>query len=326
MKQFARPIVGISKCLEFDNCRYDGKIIGNEFIRSMKQYVDFLPVCPEVGIGLGTPRKTVRLVKIGGEKNLYQPSTGDNLTNQMREFSDKFLNNIKSIDGFILKHGSPTCGIRNTRLYHKIGKEVGYDQTSGLFTDFVVKKFPNLIIEDEARLRNEVIRDSFLTRLFTMANLRKAIESESRDELLDFYSKNQILLMCYDKEKTRNLKELIKDREISETSDFYDKLRKSVYDILNRIPNSKSIFASFMYLFNTLKGRLQSSEKEHFDTLMNDFSKGLVSYSEISILLYSWALRFELEDIRSQTIFNPYPKQLSYDPKDKPREHSVLKI
>ena len=55
VKTFPRPIIGISKCLEFDNCRYDGKIIGNEFIRYMKKYVDFIPVCPEVGIGLGTP-------------------------------------------------------------------------------------------------------------------------------------------------------------------------------------------------------------------------------------------------------------------------------
>ena len=148
MKAFPRPIIGISKCLEFDNCRYDGKIIGNEFIRNMKDHVNFIPVCPEVGIGLGTPRKTVRLVKIDNKKVLYQPDTDTNLTEKMSEFSEEFLGSIKSIDGFVLKHSSPTCGIRNTRLYHKIGKEVGYDQTSGMFTDAIIKKFPNLIIED----------------------------------------------------------------------------------------------------------------------------------------------------------------------------------
>ena len=326
VKQFVRPVVGISKCLEFDSCRYDGKILNNELIRKMKQYVDFLPVCPEVGIGLGTPRKAVRLVKIGDKKNLYQPSTDRNLTDQIKDFSEKFLNGITSIDGFILKHSSPTCGVRNTRLYHKIGKEVGYDQTTGIFTDFVIKKFPNLIIEDEARLRNELIRDSFLTRLFTMASLRNAMASESHESIQDFYLKNQMLFMCYDKVRAKNLGELVKKQDMFRINCFHDKLKQVVFDILNKIPNSESIFGSFMYIYNMFKDRLHNSERDHFDSLMRGFSKGLASYSEISTLLYSWALRFDLEMIQSQTIFNPYPKQLSYDPADRPRNHSVLKI
>ena len=326
MEQFVKPIVGISKCLEFDSCRFDGSILSNELIRKMKQYVDFLPVCPEVGIGLGTPRKAVRLVKIGNKKSLYQPSTDKNLTNQMKEFSEGFLNSIPAIDGFILKHSSPTCGVRNTKLYHKIGKEVGYDQTTGIFTDFVTRRFPNLIIEDEARLRNDLLRNSFLTRLFTMASLRKAMASQSHDAVHDFYLKNQMLFMCYDKAKTKDLSELMRNEDMCKNNDFDDKLKQIVFNILNTIPNSESVFGSFMYIFTMIKDRLHNSERDHFDSLMSGFSRGLASYSEISTLLYSWALRFDLEMIQSQTIFNPYPKQLSFDSKEKPRKYSVLRI
>ncbi len=69
MTKFSRPILGISKCLEFEMCRYDGSRINNNFVRNLKKFVDFVPVCPEESIGLGTPRKPIRLVKINGKKS-----------------------------------------------------------------------------------------------------------------------------------------------------------------------------------------------------------------------------------------------------------------
>ena len=87
MPDYSRPIIGISKCLEFEMCRYDGSRINNNFVRIMKKYVDFVPTCPEVGIGLGSPIKPIRLVKIKGQKNLYQPSTKKNLTQDMHNFT-----------------------------------------------------------------------------------------------------------------------------------------------------------------------------------------------------------------------------------------------
>ncbi len=326
MEKFVKPIVGISKCLEFDNCRFDGKILANHFIRTMKKYVEFLPVCPEVGIGLGTPRKPIRLVKIGGNKNLYQPSTGENLTEKMNDFSEKFLESIKAIDGFILKHSSPTCGVRNVKFFHKIGKEVAYDRTTGIFTEAVMKKFPQLIIEDEGRLRNMVLRDSFLTRLFTMANLRSALSSNSKDGILDFYSKNQILFMCYNHEETKKLGGMLQDRRILEKTDSEILLQKMVFSIMNKIPDSNSFSNSFMYIFSLIEQRLSSSEKDYFKSLMSDFSQGHVSFYQVSTLLYSWGLRFELKDILSQTIFNPYPKQLVHDLQNDSRQHSMLKL
>ena len=101
----------------------------------------------------------------------------------MKDFSKKFLEEHGVFDGFILKHSSPTCGVRNVKLYHKIGKAVGYDQTMGIFTELVIKKFPTIVVEDEARLRNPVLRDSFLTRLYTMTRLRESLTSKDQPEV-----------------------------------------------------------------------------------------------------------------------------------------------
>ena len=164
MTDFSRPIIGISKCIEFEMCRYDGSRINNNFVRNMKKYVDFVQVCPEVGIGLGTPRKPIRLVKIDGIKNLYQPSSEKNLTEEMHSFTKKFVSSVDILDGFIFKRDSPTCGISNVRLYHKLGTDSAYQKTSGMFSEGISVEFPNMVKEDEKRLSNILIREHFLTR------------------------------------------------------------------------------------------------------------------------------------------------------------------
>ncbi|MFB5618522.1 MAG: DUF523 and DUF1722 domain-containing protein [Candidatus Nitrosomaritimum aestuariumsis] len=315
-----KPILGVSKCLEFDNCRYDGKLIGNDFVRRLKDHVDFVPVCPEVGIGLGSPRQPIRLVKINKEKNLYQPSTDENLTQKMKDFSKKFLEEHGVLDGFILKHSSPTCGVRNVKLYHKIGKAVGYDQTMGIFTELVIKKFPTIVVEDEARLRNPVLRDSFLTRMYTMTRLRESLTS--KDFLLDFCKNNEMLFLCYDHAGPKRLIELLSSYS---QKDFEQKFTALVFEILNKIPDSDSLYRTYAYIFSLLKDKLTVVEKDYFDVIQRDFSQSLVLPSQISTLLYSWALRFDIKSIISQTIFEPYPKKLVQE-YSKNRDYSLLKL
>jgi len=170
----------------------------------MKKFVDFVPVCPEVGIGLGTPRKPIRLVKIDGKKNLYQPSSEKNLTEDMHDFTQKFVTSVDNLDGFIFKRDSPTCGITDVRLYHKLGQS-GYQKTSGMFSEGVSAEFPNMVKEDEKRLGNISIREHFLTRIFVLANLRESLEEQSIEKLFEFYSKNMLLFLCHDEKLTADL-------------------------------------------------------------------------------------------------------------------------
>ena len=294
-------------------------MISNDFVKNLKSYVDFLPVCPEVGIGLGSPRPPIRLVKIGGEKNLYQPSNGENLTQKMNDFATKFLDGIQDLDGFILKQSSPTCGVRNVKVYHKIGKAVGYDKGMGIFTEAIIKKFPNAIIEDEDRLRNPILKDSFLTRLYTMARLRESMSS--KDSLSEFCKNNEMLFLCYDHTSSKKITDLISD--YSFTNNFQNKFTQLVFDILNRIPSSNSLYATYTYIFSLLEDRLTVPEKEYFEANLRDFTQGIVMPSQVSTLLYSWALRFEKKSIVHQSIFEPYPKKISIT-NAKKREYSLL--
>ena len=247
MSDFSRPLIGISKCLEFDMCRYDGSRINNNFVRNMKEYVDFVPVCPEVGIGLGSPRKPIRLVTIDGKKNLYQPSSKKNLTEEMHDYGKKFAESNSKLDGFIFKRDSPTCGISDVRLYHKLGDHVGYSKTSGMFSEDVLKNFPNIVKEDEKRLNNISIRENFLTRIFVLADLRESLEINSIEKVFEFYSKNMLLFLCHDEKLTAQLGLIFKTEDSFEI--ISREFQNSTPKILSFIPKKNTMIDTFNYIF-----------------------------------------------------------------------------
>ena len=311
MSGFTRPRIGISKCLEFDMCRYDGSRINNNFVRIMRKYVDFITVCPEVGIGLGSPRKPIRLVNIDGQKNLYQPSTEKNLTDDMYNFTKKFVASNTKLDGFIFKRDSPTCGISDVRLYHKLGDHVGYDKTSGMFSEGVLREFPNIVKEDEKRLDNIQIRENFLTRIFVLADLRESLENNSVEKLFGFFSRNMLLFLCHDEKLTAQLGLIFKTENCFEI--ISRQFQNSIPKILSFIPKKNTIIDTFNYIFNHVKLKLSESEKSYYYSLIDGFENDLISQYEISTLLYSWALRYNLKSIIDQSMFNPFPKNLLLD-------------
>jgi uncharacterized protein YbgA (DUF1722 family) len=271
---------------------------------------------------LGTPRKPIRLVKINGKKSLYQPSSEKDLTEQMTNFIQKFVTSVNTLDGFIFKRDSPSCGIADVRLYHKLGTDSGYQKTSGMFSEGVSSQFVNLVKEDEKRLDNISIREHFLTRIFVLAGLRESISENSIDKLFEFYSKNLLLFLCHDEKLTAELGLLFR------TEDNFEILSKSiqniVYEIISSPVKKTPMIDTFDYMFKHVKSNLSESEKSHYYSLVDDFENDLISHSEISTLLYSWALRYDLKIILEQSIFDPFPKSLLLDLVESKKEYSVL--
>ena len=109
MRQDA-PIVVVSQCLGFAAVRYNGQMLQDGFVKALADHVQFVQVCPEVGIGLGVPRDPIRIVSDKNGRRLVQPASGRDLTTDMTRFSDGFLSGAGPVDGFILKSRSPSCG------------------------------------------------------------------------------------------------------------------------------------------------------------------------------------------------------------------------
>lgn len=219
MRKFAKPVVVVSRCLEFDAVRYDGSRIRDEFVRALKPHVTFIPVCPEVEVGLGVPREPVRIVEARGKRRLVQPATGLDVTEKMQRFAAAFLDGLDAVDGFILKSRSPTSGIKDVKIYPGTAKTAPSAKGAGFFGGAVLARFGHLAVDDEGRLKNLRLREHFLTKLFTLAAFREMKGSGAPRDLVQFHAENKLLLMAYNQTRMRALGRVVADAGRSPLAD-----------------------------------------------------------------------------------------------------------
>ena len=209
VKSFNKPEIIISRCIEFDNCRYNSQMISSDFVKKIKPFVNFKTVCPEVEMGLGIQRNPIRVVLKDKIKKLIQPETGKDFTKKMNDFTNDFLKKIENVDGFILKSRSPSCGIKDVKIYPTSDKSAPIYRESGFFGEKVLKLFPRIATEDEARLRNPAIREHFLRNIYTNSSFREVIKSKNINELIKFHSQNKFLLMSYGQKHLKKLGQIV---------------------------------------------------------------------------------------------------------------------
>jgi uncharacterized protein YbbK (DUF523 family) len=172
MNNHPRPIVVISRCIDFDACRYNGQVIRASLREELEPHMELRPICPELEIGLGVPRDPVRLVRSPGGPRMVQPSSGRDLTRQMERFSRDYLGGIEDVDGFILKSRSPSCAFRDAKLFHSDAEDAAHSTGPGLFAARILERFPHAAVEDELRLADPRVRDRFLAKVWSLAASR----------------------------------------------------------------------------------------------------------------------------------------------------------
>jgi uncharacterized protein YbbK (DUF523 family) len=173
MSSQPRPRIVVSRCLGFEACRYDGELIKAPFVDTLKPFVDFITVCPEMGIGLGVPRHPILLIQgaPGAELGLVQPATGRVLGKEMRAFTAAFLEGLAEhggVDGFILKSRSPSCGPGDCKIYSRPRDEEPTGLGWGLFAALVKERFPDVPLLCEEELDDSAQQKRFLAQLVSL--------------------------------------------------------------------------------------------------------------------------------------------------------------
>jgi len=310
MRKFSRPKVIVSRCLEFDHCRYNGDMVRSSVVAKLKEYVDFLPVCPEVEIGLGVPRSPVRVVLDRGEHRLIQPSSGKDVTEDMKNFCTRFLDSIEDVDGFILKFRSPSCGIKDVKIYPSVDGKGAVGKTSGYFGGAVLKSYPFLPIEDEGRLRNARIKEHFLTKLFTFAAFREVKAEGSMKDLINFHTENKLLLMAYSQAELRKLGEIAANVEEKPFKELASEYEIHLHNALSSAPKYTSTINVLMHALGYFSDNLSSREKSLFLDWVQKYREGKASLCPAINTIRSWIVRFENDYLMHQTFFGPYPEDL----------------
>jgi uncharacterized protein YbgA (DUF1722 family)/uncharacterized protein YbbK (DUF523 family) len=310
MREFVKPKVVVSKCIEFENCRYNGLAVSSDVVRKLEGHVTFRPVCPEVEMGLGIPRDPIRLVMLEEKVRLIQPASEADVTQKMEDFTGRFLNSIEEVDGFILKSRSPSCGIKDVKIYSGIGKGMSASKGKGYFGNAVLERFPHLAAEDEGRLTNFKIREHFLTRLFALAGFRDMKRKKSMKEVVRFQAENKLLLMAYNQNELRMLGRIVANHEKRSTDEVLKNYESHFFGALARPPRDMSNINVLMHALGHFSEGLSSREKSFFLNSIEEYRDERIPLSVPLNTLKSWAVRFEDDYLMKQTFVEPYPFEL----------------
>ncbi len=308
-----RPKVLVSNCIEHGATRYDGSMIGNSFVKRLKSYVEFIPVCPEVAIGLSVPREAIRILNTEEGRKLVYSLTGTDVTDRMTSFTDGYIKKMTSmgLNGAILKSRSPSCGIKDVKMYKDIGKSPSAGvKTQGFFGGSVVDTFPGLAVEDEGRLTNFNIREHFLTRIYTMAQFDLVRREGTIKGLVKFQSRHKYLLMAYHQANQKKLGGIVANHNklpIKVVLDQYEEvLQHALASPLRHGRNTNML----LHIFGYFKEELSAEEKGYFLDVLEDYNDKKVPFSVPLTVLRGWVVRFDEPYLKLQSIFEPFPKEL----------------
>lgn len=312
-EKFPKPCLFASRCLGFEACRWNGDVIHEPLVEMLHPFVDWVTACPECEIGLGVPRRPIRLIVSESnpdEDALVQPSTGLVLTEQMERFSREKLAQLPELDGCLMKFRSPSCGIGAVRVHHAADKSSVARQGPGLFGRALLKAFPHLPIEDEGRLHNFVIREHWLTRIFAGARLRRMIRDGQMKDLIQFHSEHKYLLMAYSQTGLKTLGRIVasgSQKTVAPTAQAY---ATAFHDALQKPARFTSQINVLHHVMGYFSHQVEHPEVEYMLDLIEEFRRGGLPLSVPVQVLRGWAIRFQNDYILNQAFLAPYPAEL----------------
>ena len=173
--------LGVSTCLLGESVRWNGGHARNRFITdTLSQFVDFVPVCPEVEAGFPIPRETFRLVGDPQSPRLTTTKTQVDHTDTMLAWARRRLAALEkeNLCGFIFKKDSPSSGLYRVKVY--TDKGMPHKQGVGLFARAFTEHFPRVPVEEDGRLNDPLLRETFIEQIFTMKRWRETLAKKKR--------------------------------------------------------------------------------------------------------------------------------------------------
>ncbi|MGM0641586.1 MAG: YbgA family protein [Thermotogota bacterium] len=312
MRKFSKPKVIISRCIEFEKCRYNEGMISSEAVKMMKPFVDFITVCPEADIGMGVPRIPVRIVEEENGIKLKQLKTGKDWTQKMVSYREKISENIDDdIDGFILKSRSPSCGPYEVKIYKDIEKGAPLsNKGNGFFGGYMKGEYKNLPVEDEGRLTNFTIRDHFLTTVFALADFREMKEKNSLKNLIYFHSRYKFLILSYDEKNLRKMGKLVANNQGKSEIQIIEEYEDLFKDTFKNIPKPTNAINVLMHIMGYFKDKLKPTEKQFYLNILDSYKEGKLPLSTPLYIAKEWVIKYENEYLDRQVFFERYPQEL----------------
>ncbi|WP_298771986.1 DUF523 and DUF1722 domain-containing protein [uncultured Shewanella sp.] len=302
--------IGISACLLGEKVRFDGGHKASQYCKKeLKPHFDFVPVCPEMAIGMGAPRKSIRLIR--DNENLYVRSQDASLdvTDKLIEFSENKVEQLGFLGGYILCAKSPTCGMERV-IEYQLGSNNGSKVGVGVFARALMDKYPYLPVEEEGRLHDLRIRENFFTRIYAYHDwCCMHLSGLTKHKLIAFHSRYKYLLMAHSPKHYRLLGPLLSD--IPKDIDLFSQTYLARFmDILKIKATRKNHTSVLQHIQGYFKKHLTKEQKKELSEMILKYHQGLQPIL-VPITLINHYLREHPSDyIENQVYLNPHPESL----------------
>jgi uncharacterized protein YbgA (DUF1722 family)/uncharacterized protein YbbK (DUF523 family) len=303
--------LGVSACLLGEAVRYDGGHKRDAFLtETLAPFVEWVSVCPELELGLGVPRDTLRLVGEGRAPRLVVERTGEDLTARMRRFARDRLDELAALDldGYVLKRASPSCGLFRVRVYGQTGAPGAVGR--GLFAGALVERFPALPVEEEGRLNDPAIRENFIERVFAMARWRAFARRRPRArDLVAFHAAQKFAVLAHSPAHYTRLGRLVASAGAL-TGAMLDEYAHLLMEALAVRATRARHVNVLQHLAGFFKARLESDERAELVEVIAEYRHGLVPLVVPITLIRHHARRLAVAYLREQVYLSPHPKEL----------------
>jgi uncharacterized protein YbgA (DUF1722 family)/uncharacterized protein YbbK (DUF523 family) len=299
-----RPRVGVSSCLLGDEVRFNGGHKRYRFLTDdLGPHVDWVPFCPEVAIGLGTPREPIRLTADGRLVN--RAGTADH-TEAMAALPLP----ARDIDGYVFKAKSPSCGIRAIPKYAADGT-AGDHSGQGLYAARVLSAFPLLATEDEGRLNDPGLREAFTERIFAAARLRALLESDwTAGDLVSFHARHKLQLLAHDPARYRAAGKVVAGAGTMERSCLMVAYRDLFLAALARPATAGRHANALQHAYSRIGRGLDRSRRADLLARIEACRRGEEPLSVPVALLAHYASGGDFPWLAEQTYLSPFPAGL----------------
>ncbi|MGH8128739.1 MAG: DUF523 and DUF1722 domain-containing protein [Gammaproteobacteria bacterium] len=309
----ALPRVGVSSCLLGEAVRFDAGHKRDLFLTDhLAHYVEFVPRCPEMAIGLGIPREPIHLVRTGDKMDAISVRSAQSVGVRLREYGEEQARALSDLCGYIFKSKSPSCGIGRVAVFGEDGQRTG-GHTRGLYAQAITATLPWLPVEDEGRLRDTGLRDSFLVRVFTLDRLRRSLfeQKPTARALIDFHTDHKFLLLAHNVAAYKRLGQLVARAGCEPLEPLSEVYRDELMAALAhpaRIPRHVNVL---QHLLGYLRDRVDAGDRAELLSAIEDFRTGTLPWFAVRLLFRHHFRRHPDDFINRQVYLQPYPDELA---------------
>jgi len=304
--------VGISSCLLGEEVRYDGGHKHDSLITSsFGRYFEWVPVCPEVEIGLGIPRPNLRLVGSIDAPRMITQKTLEDHTEAMQRYAARRAAQLARLDlhGYILKRASPSCGMERVKVYE--GKGPANNRGVGLFAAALMASLPNLPVEEEGRLRDAALRENFIERVFARHRWLDLLRHRpTAGRLVDFHTRQKLALLAHSEVRYRKMGRLVATAGGTPMRELLPRYESELFAAL-KVKATRRTHANVLYhLLGFLKKQLSGEDKQELIDCIDSYRLGMVPLIVPITLMKHHFRGHPTTWVASQTYLNPYPAEL----------------